>query len=583
MKDIVLENVGKKFMLTHQRNEGTGGFFSSFPGKKTATEFWALRDINIEIEKGERVGIIGRNGAGKTTLLNILAGISSPTIGKVKINGRVTSLLTLGAGFQDELTGRENILLNSSILGMSRSETNQKFRSIVEFSELEGFLDSPLQTYSQGMHLRLGFSVSIHADFEILVIDEILSVGDVSFQKKCFDKFHEFKGQGKTMVIASQSLDIIERLCEKVILLENGSIVEEGDPQRVIGRYLELLKDTSLSETFYHRYGQAKWQVDKRFWGKKEGSKEAQITEVEITNSRGKKTNRFKTQEPAFVKVHFNVDKEIEEPHFGVAIFREDGVYCYGPNTLFDGCRIERIDKGRGFFSIEYKSLPLRKGKYRLSVAIWDKNEVWAYDYHACVYSLEIIGENESGELLELKHQWEPDYWRWINIPKLDNTNALFDLSNQWQRQDEILSSDIEMSAVELLDSKDSIKDIFNTNDDLKIKLQLKFLKEPQDLYLWLGVFRSDDVYCHGAFKKLKEESVILIYPKFPLLSGEYYLSIGVWRRNQKEPAFFKYKAVVFKMFFQGGDHGTVYLEHVFRWELPRKTEELLLEVGHEK
>ena len=184
MKAIQLENIGKKFILTHQGNKVARGLLSYSFGQKIATEFWALRGINMSVEQGRVAGIIGRNGAGKSTLLNILAGVSAHTVGRLQINGKVSCLLTLGAGFQDELTGRENIYLNSSILGMNREEINKKFRSIVEFSELDGFMDSPLQTYSQGMRLRLGFSVAVHMDFDILLIYELLSVGDVSFQKK---------------------------------------------------------------------------------------------------------------------------------------------------------------------------------------------------------------------------------------------------------------------------------------------------------------------------------------------------------------------------------------------------------------
>lgn len=250
MKAVKLENIGKKFILTHHRDKG---FFPSFPGQKISTEFWALRDISMEIEKGKVSGLIGRNGSGKTTLLNILAGISSHTVGNIEINGRVACLLTLGAGFEDDLTGEENIYLNSSILGMSRSQTDKNYRSIVEFSELDGFLDSPLHTYSQGMRLRLGFSVAIHMDFDILLIDEIISVGDVSFQKKCYEKIIDFKRQGKTMVITTQALDIIERICDEVFLLENGKVDAKGDPEYVINRYLKLLNERDFSNSNVYR------------------------------------------------------------------------------------------------------------------------------------------------------------------------------------------------------------------------------------------------------------------------------------------------------------------------------------------
>lgn len=256
MKAIKLENVGKKFILTEQRNKVIQGFFPSLPREKIGTEFWALRGINMEVEKGKVIGIIGRNGAGKTTLLNILAGISSSTIGKIEINGRVFCLLTLGAGFQDELTGKENIYLNSSILGMSRNEINKRYCSIVEFSGLDGFLDFPLQTYSQGMRLRLGFSIATSLDFDIMLIDEIISVGDGSFQRKCFDRMANFKKQGKTMVITLHSLDYIERICDEVFLLEGGRLIASGGSIEVVNRYRKLLNENlplrihSLEENF---------------------------------------------------------------------------------------------------------------------------------------------------------------------------------------------------------------------------------------------------------------------------------------------------------------------------------------------
>ncbi len=567
MEAIILKNIGKRFILTYQKDKTGKGFFSSFPGHKITTEFWALKGINMEVEKGKVIGIIGRNGAGKTTLLNILAGISTPTVGEAKINGRVSSLLTLGAGFQEELTGKENIYLNGSILGMSRDEINKKYPSIMEFSELDSFLDAPLRTYSKGMYVRLGFSVAVHVDFDIFLIDEILSVGDVSFQKKCFDKIGEFKKQGKTMVVTSQSLDVIERLCDEVFLLENGEIVERGPLQKVTAHYLELLKEKKLSETFQRRYGGLRWWADKRFWEKREGSKEVRIVEVKTYNSRGKQANRFKSGEKIRLKARFIADQEVKEPHFGVAIFREDGVYCHGPNTSFDGRKIDKLNKGEGFFGIEYESLCLEPGRYRFSTAIWDKDEIWAYDYHAGFYKFEIIGKNNSGQLLNLRYRWEPHcIWERFKILQTKKTTTFFDLSRQCQDK---TSSDIEMSSLELLDSTGNSKSVFNTGEDFKIKLEFKFLKRPRDYYLWVGIFRSDDIYCHGASKKLEKETVYLIYPKIPLLTGDYYLSVGVWGKTKGAPLFYKHKAAVFKMSFLGEDHGTIYLEHCWKQKLP--------------
>lgn len=249
MKVIELQNVGKRFVLSHQKSGLLNDFLPNFLNQATTRELWALKNINMEVKSGQVVGIIGRNGAGKTTLLNILAGISIPTEGKVDITGKVSTLLTLGAGFQEELSGRENIYLNASILGMNRKEIKEKFPGIIDFSELDGFLDVPLRTYSQGMLMRLGFSIATHIDFDILLTDEVLYVGDVLFQKKCYEKIVDFKRHGKTMIITTQDLTIIERLCDKVFLLENGSIEAQGEAELVVGRYLKLLNERKFSET----------------------------------------------------------------------------------------------------------------------------------------------------------------------------------------------------------------------------------------------------------------------------------------------------------------------------------------------
>jgi ABC-type polysaccharide/polyol phosphate transport system ATPase subunit len=566
MNAIVLKNVSKMFMLTHQKEGAAKSMFSSSVRKLT-TEFWALRNISVDIPQGKVIGIIGRNGAGKTTLLNLLAGISVPTTGKIEINGRVSSLLTLGAGFQDELSGEENIYLNSSIIGMGREEINRKFDSIVRFSELDGFLDAPLHTYSQGMRLRLGFSIAAHMDFDILLTDEILSVGDVSFQKKCFEKIEEFKKQNKTMIITSHDIDTINRICDQIFLLENGEIVKSGGYAKASARYLELLQECSLPATFKQRYGRTKWWVDKRSWEKKEGSKEVRIVEVQTYNSRGKQTNVFKSPEAVRLEARFIVDKEVPAAHFGVAIFREDGAYCYGPNTLFDCQPIEKLHKGEGFFNIEYKSLILKPGKYRFSTAVWDSRELWAYDYHVGLYKFEIAGENKNLQLLNLPCHWDPAYKEKFGIFQIPELPGHFD--PEYKLSDQGSSSEVQILLVQLTDGAGNSGVDFNTGEDLKIKMQFKFSHKLKNYYLWTGIFRADDIYCHGATHRLQEETVVLTYPKLPLLAGDYYLSLGIWKKDQEEPLLYRHQIFTFKMFFNGHDHGTVYLEHAWKWQLP--------------
>jgi lipopolysaccharide transport system ATP-binding protein len=265
MSDIVIkvENLGKKYIIGHQGNggyktireqlvDGVTNFFSHskkmLVGQQVVEgdeieEFWALQNINFEIKRGERVGIIGRNGAGKSTLLKILSRITEPTTGKVSIKGRVASLLEVGTGFHPELTGRENIFLNGAILGMSRSEIKKKFDEIVEFSGVEKFLDTPVKRYSSGMYVRLAFAIAAHLEPEILIVDEVLAVGDAEFQEKCIGKMNEVSSQdGRTILFVSHDLTAIEQLCTKTIYLKNKTIAEIGEANEVISRYIRDTK-----------------------------------------------------------------------------------------------------------------------------------------------------------------------------------------------------------------------------------------------------------------------------------------------------------------------------------------------------
>lgn len=248
MSVVKLENIGKKFFIKYHAENPFTRLLSGFSDKRLTEEYWALRNIDMEIERGKIVGIIGRNGAGKTTLLNILAGVCTPSEGRIDINGRVSSMLTLGAGFKNELSGRENIYMSGLVLGMTKKEISTKFKDIVDFSELDGFLRAPLQTYSQGMKLRLGFSVAIHVDFDILLVDEIIIVGDCSFQKKCLEAMYNFKKQGKTMFFSTQDMGFIERICDEVYILEDGKIEFNGTPEVAVQYYQKILNEKKFTK-----------------------------------------------------------------------------------------------------------------------------------------------------------------------------------------------------------------------------------------------------------------------------------------------------------------------------------------------
>ncbi|RMF96165.1 MAG: ABC transporter ATP-binding protein [Candidatus Schekmanbacteria bacterium] len=237
MKVIELKGVGKKYKIYHERPMLVKSLFTGVARRKKMEEFWALKNVNIEINKGEAAGIIGDNGAGKSTILKILSGVTAPTTGRVSVSGRIAGLLELGAGFHHDLTGRENVFLNGSILGLSKREIEEKFDSIVDFAGIKDFIDTPLRNYSSGMFVRLGFAVAVHVNPEILLVDEVLAVGDQSFQAKCLKTIENFLKEGNTLVFVSHDLNIIRHICSRVILMEKGEVVLDGEPSKVISRY----------------------------------------------------------------------------------------------------------------------------------------------------------------------------------------------------------------------------------------------------------------------------------------------------------------------------------------------------------
>jgi lipopolysaccharide transport system ATP-binding protein len=259
MSVITVENISKHYIIDHKKGKGVNtlrdvlaeNFRNMFGGKKnhnavTHEEFWALRDVNFSIEQGDRVGIVGHNGAGKSTMLKILSKIIEPTTGTVRIRGRVASLLEVGTGFHPELTGRENIYLNGSLLGMSRSEIRKQFDEIVAFAGVEKFLDTPVKRYSSGMYVRLGFAISAHLDPEIMIVDEVLAVGDAEFQKKSLGKMRDNSASGRTIIFVSHNLTAVQALCNKTLYFEKGKLIEQGETNQVIASYLSKVSKTRL-------------------------------------------------------------------------------------------------------------------------------------------------------------------------------------------------------------------------------------------------------------------------------------------------------------------------------------------------
>lgn len=316
--------------------------------------FWALKDVSFDVEQGEVVGIIGRNGAGKSTLLKILSRITAPTDGTVELHGRVGSLLEVGTGFHPEMTGRENIFLNGSILGMKRREIDAKLDEIVKFSEIEKFLETPVKRYSSGMYVRLAFAVAAHMDTEILLVDEVLAVGDAHFQKKCMGKMSQVsKGDGKTVLFVSHNSNAITSLCTRAVWINDGKIIEDADAKKVVGNYLVQLQNG-------FEFGQA-------------SSKEKIIIKkIVLKNQNGKKTNNFLFGDDLILELFFYTPKKIIKPKFWIAVDSQFGS-LFGANMLFDDCSPDYIEK-EGRITCIFHKLPLLPQQYTISLGIRDES-----------------------------------------------------------------------------------------------------------------------------------------------------------------------------------------------------------------
>lgn len=562
-KALELVSVGKKYAIQ-------GGQIS----KAACEDFWALKDVSLDVFPGKILGVLGRNGAGKTTLLNIISGVFAPTEGKIISKGRVLGLFNLGVGFQDEFTGRENIFLNGAVLGASRKELNDSLNKIIEFSELGAFIDMPLGTYSQGMRLRLGFSIITNLNFDILVIDEVLTVGDTLFQNKCFARLVDFRRQGKTLVITTQNLDLIERFCDYAVLLEHGRPLFYGNTLEGINKYKSILNTDKFFVGLLPKAkvvvdNTKKWADDVSVWGQKLGAKEVAIESVVFLNKFGIKCENIKSGDPLTIKVNFYARETVWQPHFGVAIFRNDGVYCYGPNTEFDGYQISELKAGRGWFKLSFQKILLAPGEYRVSLAIWDKREAVAFDYHNGYYKLIVGAGNRTGELLRIPFKTQSNqFFSWLKRDSLTVPLAsILDASANASFQNE----DIRINSVKLLNKKNQEQQVFQTNEAVRLNVGVS---AKGNVYgrriLWLGIFRDDGVYCQGLTLSLGKKNIFEVdFPELSLLPGGYKIYCGVWDKTMQKFLVFSKDSIFFRMVFDKQDHGTVYLKHSWAWSLP--------------
>lgn len=387
---VSIAGVTKRFRVYHERNQTLKA--AVMRGRRSSYEdFQALRDVGFEIPAASTFGLIGDNGSGKSTLLKCIAGILQPDAGTITARGRMAALLEVGSGFHPELSGRDNVYLNGSILGMSRKEIDAKFDEIVDFSGVEQFIDQPVKNYSSGMYVRLGFSVAINVDPEILLVDEVLAVGDAAFQDKCTEKFAEFGREGRTVVVVSHSMPSLRNMCDQVAWLDHGTLVETGTAKPILERYL----DHSRVDARTGSHGETRW-----------GSAEAEIVEVEVLRG-GLPVVSARTGEEVTVRIRYDAHQRVEQPVFGLALESHDGVYLWASNTRDLGYEIDAID-GPGVIECTIPRLMLQPGTFQLMASIVDVSTTHIYDYlrEAVRLAVDFGVPVESGGYVALDGRW---------------------------------------------------------------------------------------------------------------------------------------------------------------------------------
>ena len=363
---------------------------------------WALNDISFVLNRGESLGIIGPNGAGKTTMLKLLSKITVPTEGAIKTEGRISALIELGAGFHPDLTGRDNIYLSAALLGMTRAEIDSRFEKIVAFSELGRFLETPVKRYSSGMYARLGFSVAAHVNPDILLIDEVLAVGDVAFQSKCYQRMGELKKNGTTIIFVTHTMPTMRRLCDRAILLYQGKIQATGEPAHVVETYLSTEQFASNLSTQLDSNGQEPAISQK----KSEGP--VVISGVSLLNSDGMIVESCKNGDSLTIHIDYTATQETHSPSVTVKIRGSDGTLYDGFNSAWDGIKPEVIH-GEGAFEISIDPICLLDGNYLISVMIADADGLELFDWHSRRYKLRVIGgaSASSHGIIHMPHKWQ--------------------------------------------------------------------------------------------------------------------------------------------------------------------------------
>ena len=419
---IKIENVTKKFRLYSDRPLSIKENIVRGM-KNTYKEFYALNDVSFEVKKGNTIGLIGKNGSGKSTLLKMINRTMFPDKGKITINGKIASLIELGAGFHPELSGRENIYNNATIFGFSKEEIDKRLPEIIEFSELEEFIDNTLRTYSSGMYARLAFSVAIHVDADILLVDEILGVGDINFQAKCANKIYEMKRNGTTIILVTHDMSTIDRLCDYAVWLDHGKKIAEGSPKEIQNAYLKYMAEEQEER---QKIEETKAKVEEKeknikveekdvrkkitHLGEHFGNGNVIFTSCKLLDEKGVDRRSFNTGQKVKLQVEYlcQVDPADLQVNIGFEISSTQGIYIYGTNTSREGYKKVRLQK-KGIIEVELENLRLLPGDYNIGIAIADLEEKASYDHYRSITQFKMYSNIHDVGIVRLEHNFIVD------------------------------------------------------------------------------------------------------------------------------------------------------------------------------
>lgn len=397
---VVVDSVSKKYSRSLRKSIRYGVSDichnllgrTSHPARLRGGEFWAVDDASFEVARGETLGLIGANGSGKTTLLKCLNGIFWPDRGRITIRGRVGALIAVGAGFHPLLTGRENISINAAILGMTPDEVGERFDAIVEFAGIGDFIDTPVRCYSSGMYVRLGFAVASHCDPDILLIDEVLAVGDIGFQRSCQRRIKELRDRGVSIIFISHNMNQVLHVCDRVVYLANGQVVDAGKPAEMIEHYQRDNESPSSTASPSLEKLEAPGLVRNPSTG------EISIRSAALTNSSGEPQDAFASGEDLYVRVQFESRVSVERPVLQISVYREDGVACFVERSTDQEILVPDIELGEGDLTFCIPALPLKTARYVIEVLIADQMAVCAYAREA-VGSFRVISKTPSEQI----------------------------------------------------------------------------------------------------------------------------------------------------------------------------------------